>query len=253
MDEVLLSIRDGVAEIVLNRPEKLNALSSHMRATLGEHINTAAANPAVHIVLLRGEGRAFCSGADLESIPDSPLAWRDRVMLAQVQHTGLMRMSKVVVVAVQGAAFGGGASLALVGDILVLSDDARLGFPFVQLGVVPDGGAAFLLQAKAGPAIAHDVLLSGGVIDANEAKLLGLTRRVVPPNELLETSRELARTLSKLPPEALMLTKAVCRQCWTRGLDAALAHEADAFGLATATDGHKVAITRIRSKSAGRD
>lgn len=253
MDAVLLSIRNGVAEIVLNRPEKLNALSSSMRTMLGDHINTAAANPAVRLVLVRAEGRAFCSGADLEGIPDNPLAWRDRVMLAQAQHTALMRMSKVVVAAVQGAAFGGGASLALASDILVLSDDARLGFPFVQLGVVPDGGAAFLLQAKAGPAIAHDVLLSGGVIDANEAKSLGLTRRVVPPNELLETSRELARSLSELPPDALMLTKALCGQCWARGLDAALAHEADAFGLATATNGHKAAINKIRTKIAGRD
>ncbi|ODT22611.1 MAG: hypothetical protein ABS35_14395 [Kaistia sp. SCN 65-12] len=162
-----------------------------------------------------------------------------------------MRMGKVVVAAVQGAAFGGGASLALAADILVLSENARLGFPFVKLGVIPDGGATFLLQAKVGPAIAQDLLLSGGSLDANEARSLGLTRRVVPEDQLLQTSRELALSLSELPSEALMLTKAVCHQCWATNMEAAFAHEADAFGLVTATDGHKIAIERVRSKVPG--
>lgn len=252
MTEILFKTSDGVAEIVLNRPEKLNALSGSMREGLGRCLDRVAKDRSVRVVLLRGEGQAFCSGADLDIIPDNALAWRDRVVLAQRQHIALTRMEKVVIAAVQGAAYGGGASLALSADIMVLADNARLGFPFVCLGVIPDGGAGFLLQAKAGPAVAHDVLLSGGVIDAAEAKSLRLTRRVVPLGDLLETARQLARTLADLPWEALMLAKGVCQQSWAGGMDGALAHEADAFALATTTDGHKAAIAKARSKIAGR-
>src|SRR5690606_18580240 len=111
----------------------------------------------------------------------------------------IARMRKPVIAAVQGTASGGGASLALAADILVMAEDAKLSFPFVRLGLVPDGGAAYLLQAKLYAAPALDLLLTGGAMTAAEAARLGLTRRVVPADRLDAESRTLAADLLKLP------------------------------------------------------
>jgi len=245
---VLLEKAGGLGIITLARPDKLNALSSSMRAEFGRHVADVAEDTEVKVVLLRGEGRAFCAGADLVDAPDTPLAWRDRVLIAQSHHLQLARMRKPVIAAVQGAAVGGGASMALAADILIMAEDAKLVFPFVRLGLVPDGGMAYLLQAKLQAAIALDLLLSGGTMSASEAARLGLTRRVVSVDQLDAASRALAGDLLRLPWEALMLTKALCAQYWATNLQGALSHEADAFALASSTEGHKRALTTIRQK-----
>ena len=136
----------------------------------------------------------------------------------------------------------------MAADILVMDENASLGFPFVKLGVVPDGGASFLLQAKASPAIALDVLLSGGVIQAKEARALGLTRRVVAAGELEKHVMKIAEELASLPAEALQLTKSLCAQAWAAHLSGALRHEADAFGLATASEGHRTALAAAKAR-----
>lgn len=247
---VKLEKADALATITLSRPDKLNALSSEMRAALGTCIADVAEDNEVRVVLLRGEGRAFCAGADLVDAPSPPLAWRDRILMAQEHHVALARMRKPVVAAVQGLAVGGGASLALAADILVLADDAKLVFPFVKLGLVPDGGAAYLLQAKLHAALALDVLLSGGTVPAAEASRLGLARRVVPPEALHAESMSLVTELLSLPWEALMLTKSMCAQYWAANLQGALSHEADAFALASTTEGHRKALAAFRNRSA---
>jgi 2-(1,2-epoxy-1,2-dihydrophenyl)acetyl-CoA isomerase len=244
---VRLQTTGGLGVITLSRPGKLNALSPAMRAAMGDCLAQAARDDAVKVVLIHGEGSDFCTGADLADAPDAPLAWRERIRLAQAHHLSIVRMNKPVIAAVQGRAFGGGASLALAADILVMAEDAKLVFPFVRLGVVPDGGASALLQAKAGPAAALDLLLTGGSLSAQEAQRIGLTRRVVPPHSLLEDSTALAHELLKLPWEALMLTKALCAQHWAAGLEPVLAHESEAFALATATAGHQRAIAVLRA------
>lgn len=222
-----------------------------MRNLLGDCIATVSLDDAIKAVLICAKGRAFCSGVDIEDIPHEPFAWRKRVQLAQTQHMALARLQKPVIAAVQGAAVGGGASLALAADILVMSEDAFLGFPFVRLGLVPDGGAAALLQAKTSPAVALDVLLSGGRIDAAEAGRVGLTRRITPPGQHLQAAQTLAEELSALPSESLSLTKSLISRDWMAGIDAYLAHEADAMALASTTAGHLDAISRVRRNLAG--
>lgn len=251
MDEsgtVVLNKENGVATISLSRPEKLNALSPSMRRSLGKCVAEVADDPDVKVVVLRAEGRSFCVGADLVDAPQTPLDWRDRIMTAQECHLAIALMRKPVIAAVQGAAVGGGASLALAADILVMADDAKLVFPFVRLGLVPDGGVSFFLQAKLHGAAALDFLLTGGTMTAEEAYRLGLTRRVVPASRLDETALTLASEMSKLPWEATMLTKSVCAQYWAQGVERGFSHEADAFALASTTEGHKAAMAAIRQK-----
>ncbi|MBF6990805.1 enoyl-CoA hydratase/isomerase family protein [Cupriavidus sp. IK-TO18] len=243
---VLLEKENGVAVLTLNRPDKLNAMSGAMRAELGIHLQSIATDPAIRIVLLQGLGRSFCGGADTDDFPETPLAWRDRILTAQLHHIALIKMSKIVIASVQGAAAGGGASLAMAADILIMADDATLRFPFVRLGLIPDGGCSFLLQSKLGVPAALDLMLTAGTMDAEEARRLGLTRRVVPRASLEEASRTLVAELLALPHESLMLTKSVSRQTWTQTMEAALGHEADAFALATAMPGHQRALAARR-------
>ncbi|WP_254241991.1 enoyl-CoA hydratase/isomerase family protein [Achromobacter pestifer] len=245
---VLLEKAGGLAVLTLNRPEKLNALSTAMRAEFGVHLQDIAADPDIHVVLLQGLGRAFCVGADTGDLPATPLAWRDRILTAQQHHMALIRMNKIVIASVQGAAAGGGASLALAADLLVMADDATLRFPFVRLGLIPDGGCSYLLQSKLGVPAALDLMLTGGAMDAEEARQRGLTRRVVPRETLAEASRALAAELLALPHEALMLTKSVSRQSWSQPMDSAMAHEADAFALATAMPGHQRALAAAQAR-----
>lgn len=247
-DATTLERAGALAVITLNRPNKANALSPAMRAALQRHLQQVAADDTVDTVLLQAAGPSFCGGLDLSDLPDTPAAWRARVLAAQANHREVLNMSKVVVAAVQGAVVGGGASLALSADILVMADDAYLAFPFVRLGIVPDGGSSYFLQAKLGVAVATDLLLTGGRIDAAEAARLGLTRRVVPADRLAADARRLAEELQALPAEARALTKSLCRQYWADRLDSVLAHEADAFGFAAATPGHRTAMAQLRSR-----
>lgn len=245
---VLLEKENGVAVLTLNRPDKLNAMSGAMRTELGIHLQNIAADPGIRIVLLQGLGRSFCGGADTDDLPETPLAWRDRILTAQLHHIALIKMSKIVIASVQGAAAGGGASLAMAADILIMADDATLRFPFVRLGLIPDGGCSFLLQSKLGVPAALDLMLTAGTMDAEEARRLGLTRRVVPRASLKEASRALVAELLALPHESLMLTKSVSRQTWTQTMESALGHEADAFALATAMPGHQRALAAARAR-----
>lgn len=245
---VLLEKVGGVATITLDRPDKLNALSTQMRLEFGAHLQNVAADPDIRIVVLQGEGRAFCVGADTSDLPTNALAWRDRILMAQQHHISLIKMSKIVIASVQGAAAGGGASLALAADILVMADDATLRFPFVKLGLIPDGGCSFLLQSKLGVPAALDLMLTAGALDAQEARRMGLTRRVVPASDLKSVTQSLVDSLLALPHEALLLTKSVSRQTWTQSMEAAMGHEADAFALATTMPGHLAALAAARAR-----
>ena len=211
----------GLGIITLARPEKLNALDHDMRREFGNRLDEAAGDARVRIVLLRGEGRALCVGAEVSDPPSGPLAWRDRILLAQSHHMRIVRMQKPVVAAVQGVAVG--------------------------------GGSAALSQANASPALALDLLLTGGELSAREAAAAGLTRRAVPPAALDYEARALACQLLELPHEGLVITKALISQYWTAQLENALTHEADAFALATMMPGQRRAIARIRKKLAHRE
>lgn len=245
--EVLVEKSSGLAILTLNRPDKNNALSVSMRAALEAALGEVAADDAISVVLLRARGRSFCGGLDLTDLPTDSAQWRSRVIAAQMNHLAVVQMPKVVIAAVQGSAVGGGASLALSADILLMGQDARLSFPFVKLGIVPDGGSSYFLQQKVGVPIALDLLLTGGILTADEALRLGLTRRVVDAAALHDVAQELAAELLRLPPEARMLTKALCLKLWGDRLHGILGEEVEAFCAATTTPGHQLAISRLRN------
>ncbi len=234
MNEPLLHrVEDGVGWITLNRPETLNAVTAAMREELIVLLDRASADPDVRAVVLTGAGRGFCSGADLRG----SAAAGERVPgdVTRVLKRGVQRMvaavldcEKPVLAAVNGTAAGVGLPLALACDLVLAADTATFVAAFVRRGLVPDGGAAYLLPRLVGPQRAKELLLLGDSLPAAAAGRMGLVNRVVPAAELEKTARELALRLAAGPTRALALTKQLVNASLESDRSTAFAAEASA-------------------------
>jgi 2-(1,2-epoxy-1,2-dihydrophenyl)acetyl-CoA isomerase len=227
---VLLDERRGpVALLRLNRPESLNALDGALVGALGAALERASADPAVRVIVLAGEGGAFCSGADLKEALhelDQGAALGDRLEGFQRNVRLIVEAPQPVLAAVDGAAVGFGADLALACDLRLLSERGYFEEKFVAIGLMPDGGGTFHLPRLIGLGRALEALLLGERIDARRALELGLTSRVVPSAELLDQTLALAERLAAGPPLALTAIKRAARASVDGSLTEALAREA---------------------------
>jgi enoyl-CoA hydratase/carnithine racemase len=219
---------DKVRILRLNRPAVMNALDTELVHALGSALARARDDDAVRAVLVTGEGGSFCSGADLKEAlatlgQGRPL--EERVGPFQENIRIIASMPKPVVAAVDGAAVGFGADLALACDLRVLSGRAYLQEKFVGIGLMPDGGATFHLPRVVGIGRALELLLLGEKIEAARALELGLANRVVPPETLIATALELCRRLADGPPLALAHIKSATRAALASSLDEALTRE----------------------------
>jgi 2-(1,2-epoxy-1,2-dihydrophenyl)acetyl-CoA isomerase len=230
----LLVDRDGaVAVLTLNRPAAMNALDDELVRALSSALERAADDPAVRAVVLQGAGGSFCSGADLKEALaelDGGGTLGARLVPFQASVRAIARAPKPVIAAVDGAAVGFGADLALACDLRLLSERAYLQEKFVGIGLMPDGGGTFHLSRLVGPGRALELMLTGDKVDAARALDLGLANRVVPPAELSREATALARRLAEGPPLALAAIKQAARDAMAGTLDEALAREADGQG-----------------------
>ncbi|MFC7736458.1 enoyl-CoA hydratase/isomerase family protein [Roseomonas sp. GCM10028921] len=245
--DVRLTIESGVAELVLDRPAKHNAVTPAMARRLLDHAHALDAEDAVRAVLLRGEGeRAFCAGSDLNALATYPSAWhfRNRVEYATV----IRNIRKPVVAALQGWTLGGGAEAALSADLRVAAETMRLGFPEVQRGWVGGGGASQLLPRLIGQGRAARLLMLGEPIDAAEALRLGIVEEVVPQPALLDRAREIARQLAALSPVAVQSVKAAMRMALEAPLSAGLAYENEMNVLCFSAGDHLEGIRAFNEK-----
>lgn len=208
---VLASLRDGIGIISLNRPRKHNAIDDLTRSALGRAFQWAKADDAVRVVVLRGEGRSFCSGRDRTNFLDKGEHASHLSMIAIAQKLRLeqVALNKPSICAMQGYVMGGGAELALGCDMRIVASDLHYSFPEVGFGVVADTGASHLLTQLVGPARAKWLLLSGQPIGANEALAWGLAEWIVPPEMLEVRALELAATLAARPLNASRRQKAL--------------------------------------------
>ncbi|MFE3853794.1 enoyl-CoA hydratase/isomerase family protein [Streptomyces griseorubiginosus] len=246
VSEVLHVVDGGVAQLTLNRPEALNAITPDQRERLVRLLGEASADPGVRAVVLTGTGRGFCAGADLrggavaggrgaggvagervagervagERVAGERVAGErvagERVAgdVARMIRDGAQRLiaavldcEKPVIAAVNGTAAGLGAHLALACDLVLAAESARFIEVFVRRGLVPDGGGAYLLPRLVGPQRAKELMFFGDALSAADAERLGLVNRVVPDGELDKTAREWAARLAAGPTRALALTK----------------------------------------------
>lgn len=196
--EVIAHTRDGIAEITLHRPERLNALTPGMAQALLEAVRQAQADPAVRVLLIEGEGRAFCAGKDRDA-PGSAAFVASLQQLADALVNG----AKPSIAAVQGWAVGAGLELALNCDLVIASDDARFKLPEAQLGLPGTGGVHALLPRLIGLGRAKALLWLGDEFDARRACEWGLVWEVAPRPELAERARAYARRLLATDPRAL--------------------------------------------------
>ena len=205
---LLFEKKDSVATVTLNAPDKLNAISTKMRASLFQVIDDLGKDDSVKVVILTGAGRGFCAGADLSELTGA--APMEPTLYERLQGTprpAFFKLEKPVIAAVNGACVGAGLSLALTCDIRVASDKAKFGSAFIKLGATPDNGMTYWLPKLMGPAVALEFLLSGKIVMGAEAKQSGIVSQVVPPEELMKVSQELAAQIAQYPLLALSLTK----------------------------------------------
>lgn len=212
MSDVKVALSDGVAEITFNRPERLNALGAQGVKDFRAEIGRAASDHRVRALLITGEGKAFCAGADVaefaESLKGDP---REAVrrLTADFHPAALemRRMPKPSVCALNGVAAGGGMGIALACDVIVASENARITPAFLKVGLVPDTGSTWLLPRAVGPKRAQVLFLLNDTIDAEEGLRLGVFAKVVNHTALMPAAREMAKRLSELPPYALQKTR----------------------------------------------
>jgi enoyl-CoA hydratase/carnithine racemase len=228
---LLATQRDAVRVLTMNRPEKRNALNTELTQALLDALRAADADDAVACAVLTGAGQGFCAGADLSEFKDLTPEHRDRVEaraeLTKQLHLAFSKMAKPVVTAINGAAMGGGAGLALAGDLALMAEGAQLGYPETRHGIVAAIAMANLAR-QAGRKAAFELLALGEPIGAERALALGLVNRVVPPERLMAEALALAAKLAGVHRPAMALTKQLFHQVADLPLPAALERGAEA-------------------------
>jgi enoyl-CoA hydratase/carnithine racemase len=223
----------GITTITLNRPEKLNALAGHMRRDLAEALEAAGAERNVHVVVITGAGRAFCSGGDVAAMAD--LIERHDAdefsrLLGSARRvvTAIRQMTKPVIASINGPAFGAGFNLALACDLRIASTTATFSQSFTKVGLHPDWGGTYFLPRQLTPNKACEMFFLGETMNADEALRLGVVNYVVQPAELEAETRKLAERLRNSPAIALAAAKQAVYMSQAAELEEMLRYETEA-------------------------
>ena len=233
---VLLEKEEHVATLTLNRPEKLNAFAGNMREEILEALQVACEEKDVRVIVITGAGRAFCAGGDVKEFVDETTqvipkkATSERFTMSKIVLL-IYSVEKPVIASVNGVAAGGGCNLALACDIRIVSDRARFSEAFIKRGVHPDWGGIYFLPRLVGYAKAAELIFTGEVIGAQEALKVGMVNKVVPHDELIPSTKELAQRIAKNAPIPIALAKRGLQHFYRMDLTQALDYEAFAIGI----------------------
>jgi enoyl-CoA hydratase/carnithine racemase len=231
--------RGGARHLVLNRPEKRNALNGELIAELAAALEEAAADPAVRVLVLRGEGAMFSSGMDLNDLralsksPDDLRRFRRPILAA---WNLLEEMPKPTICQIHGAALGGAFELALTCDFRTMAEDAMAGILEVRVGLLPDVGGCSRLPAVVGLGNAKELIMTGKVIDGREAYRIGFANRIAPSEELEAVSRAFADELRTCAPRAVGMAKRIMDAAAKPALALTLEQEVAAQEVLAASD-----------------
>jgi 2-(1,2-epoxy-1,2-dihydrophenyl)acetyl-CoA isomerase len=251
---LLRSQHDGVLTLSLNRPEKLNALNVEIVDHLIDALEFADREDAVRCVVLRGEGRGFCSGQDLD-VFRSAYESRHKIEVAHhlrktynVLAIKLRALPKPVIASVNGIVAGVGLSVALACDMRVVADDARFTVGFSRIGLVPDGGGSYLLPLIAGFGRGLELAMTSDRFDSAEALRIGIANRVVPAADLQAATAALVEQLVAIPASALALTKHAFNRAVMPNFAAWLHEEADIQQEASENHDHREGVMAFLEK-----
>jgi enoyl-CoA hydratase len=247
---LLFEVRDGVAFVIINRPDKLNALNDQVVNELADAAERVADDAAIKGALLTGAGqKAFVAGADIADLAkQGPFDGKARALRGQAMLRRLETCGKPIVAAVNGYALGGGCELAMACHIRIASDAAKFGQPEVKLGIAPGYGGTQRLPRLVGKGTALHLILTGEMIDAREAHRIGLVSQVVPPADLLATAEKTLRGILAMGPLAVRLALEAVDRGLEMSLDDGLLLEANQFGLLAATDDMKEGLEAFLEK-----
>lgn len=213
---VLTDLRDGVAIISYNRPEKHNAISDKMTEQYQAAWRWACDEPDARCIVLRGEGRSFSSGRDTTQLGQRPTGVGDYAFVRSHQQTNLEMMScpKPIIAAIKGYALGGAFERCLASDIRIGSPSALMGLPEIKYGILPDTGGTQFLTSLVGPGRAKELVLTGRLIDSQQALEWGILNRIVAEDDLDTVVLELATGIASRSPLAVSIAKQLVDQCW---------------------------------------
>ena len=199
---------DGYALVTLNRPESLNALNSTLLGELAAFLDTVETDDSVRCLIITGSGeKAFAAGADIKEMSDQSYAQMYKANFFSLGHDRIIRFRKPIIAAVNGFALGGGCELAMLCDVIVASEKAKFGQPEINLGVAPGIGGSQRLTRLIGKSKAMDLILTGRMMDAQEALQSNLAARVVAPEKLMDECRAMASKMASQSLLALMANK----------------------------------------------
>ena len=245
--DIIYELEEQVLTITLNRPEAMNALTMKTYAEMEQALTEANGDRDVRVIIITGAGKGFCSGDDVKQVmldPGAAERRRERTM-RQVRSEPtpttalLMKIDKPTIAAVNGAAVGWGMDLSLMCDIRIASEKAKFGELFVLRGLIPDLGGTYWLPLLVGVSKAYELLYTGDVIDAQEALRIGLVSKVVPPEELMDQAKTLAKRIAYNPPLAISRIKEAVRRGLDYNLHSLGEYMSGSLGVLFQTEDHK--------------
>src|SRR5213594_3690710 len=253
-DTLLFDVRDVIALFTINRPDKLTALNDRVMDELAAAAERIAVESDIKGAIITGAGqKAFVAGADIAELSQQgPFDGKARALRGQSVLRRLETCGKPVLAAVNGFALGGGCELAMACHLRVASENAKFGQPEVKLGIAPGYGGTQRLPRLVGKGIAMQLILTGEMIDAQEAYRIGLVNRVVPADRLLDEAEKMMRGILAMGPLAVRLAMEAVDQGLEMTLDEGLLLEANHFGLLAATQDMKEGTTAFLEKRSAR-
>lgn len=247
-ETIVVEKKGPIGFLYLNRPEVLNALSEQMGDELLDFMTRAAADNDLRVLILSGKGRAFSAGADLNMFKKRYLDFRET---GQNQNAARVELPKAfidfpkpIIAVINGPAVGFGATLPLICDFRLASDQARICFAFVRVGVTPEFCSSYFLPRLVGYGKAAELVFTAKMIQAREALDIGLVNRVIPHDDLMAEAEATARQIADMPPGAIQAAKAVLRHGSHSTIEQVMAYESLVFRSATQTQDHYDAVCR---------
>src|SRR5712692_8538245 len=251
---LLYEVKDAIATLTLNRPERLNALGGTLRDDLYGAVLRASQDAEVRVIVVTGAGKGFCAGGDVKAMNEVKEGRAERPLIDKVaplrdQVLFAMRDApQPIIAAVNGAAAGAGMNLALACDIRISSIAAKFSQAFVRRGLHPDWGGTYFLPRAVGMAKACELIFTGDVIDAPEALRLGLVSKLVAPEQLMPAAYDLARKIAAGPPVAIRLAKRALHRNAESDLRSALEFETFAQNVCSETEDAREGIRAFVEK-----